>query len=303
MKKIIPLFVLLLLLIKLEAQEISFLKLKQAFKYEDNINVPQFSGLCVKDGELYSINDKGTNCLYKLSIDTQNSTFRSNCTQISNDKNFEGLCYFNNSFYLVDEKECMLYKISNNTANSHGATFLESLKSARLIDTGGNSNRQIESLGMLSDTTFIIATERVITSLAIINNRGEILSKTSIPPLHYDDNWLPGSFSGKEQNEKDANSFSDLCVFKGKVYLLERQKKLIHVFDISLDSFTIVKTLSFKYGINSCDEYNPFYGAAEGLAIDDNFIYIILDNNGFTQKNRSNMCDNERRTLFQFYKD
>jgi uncharacterized protein YjiK len=301
MNKVIILFIFFVSILTVDAQEVTFLKLKQAFKYENSKNVPEFSGLCLKDGSLYSVNDKESNFLYKVSVDTLNSTFTADGTLISTGKDFEGICYYQNSFFVVEERECRLYKISNNTAIAYGARFLESLKSENIIETGEGGNSQIESIAMLSDSTFLIATERGITALANINYSGKILSKTLISPLHYNDYYLPSSLAKQYINVKDANSFSDLCIFEEKAYLLERKKKLIHVIDITKDTFVIISTLSFKNSIENCEEDHEYYGAAEGIAIDGNYIYIILDNNGNGEIERKHMCDKKRRTLFQFY--
>lgn len=279
------------------AQEVSFLTLKQAFTYAGDEDVPEFSGLCFKDGTLYSVNDKQENYLYKLRIDTNSATFSSDRIQIAAYKDFEGICHYQNAFYVIEEKECRVYKIINNNATPYGAAFLTSLKSKRLVDTGEGGNRQIEGFAMLSDSTFLIATERTVTSLATINIRGEILSGMQFPPLHFSDTCLPSPLLSKSSSTKDANSFSDLCIYKGKAYLLEREKKMIHVIDISRDPFVITRTLSFKNDILPCDEYHDYYGAAEGLAIDDQYIYIILDNN----EKQNLQCNKRGRTLFQFY--
>jgi hypothetical protein len=301
MKHIFPLIVFFLISPKIEAQEVSFLKLKQAFKYENNKNVPEFSGLCIKDGSLYSINDKNENYLYKLNMNTVESTFKVNSLVISKGIDFEGICYYNNSFFAIDERHCKVYKIFNNTVIEYSKEFLKNLDSQKLIDKGEGGNKQIESFSMLDDSTFIIATERSITTLAKINIQGKVLSKTKIPPLHYNDSCLPTPLTLQKEIVKDANSFSDLCIFQGKAYLLEREKKLIYVVDISTDQFVITKTLSFKNGIIPCEEDHPYYGAAEGVAIDDKYIYIILDNNGDDESKVKHMCDKNRRTLFQFY--
>ena len=302
-KKVITLSAALLLILRIGAQQISFVRLKQAFKYENNKNVPEFSGLCIKDSILYSINDKNENYLYKLNINTNDSTFNAVSQSVSKNMDFEGICYYKNSFFAVDEKYCKVYKVVNSTAVEYSKEFLQSLDSQKLIDKGEGANKQIESFAMLSDSTFLIATERGITTLAKINVQGKILSKRQIVPLHYEDAYLPDNLLSKNSDIKDANSFSDLCIYEGKAYLLEREKKMIHVIDISNDSFTITKTLSFKNEIIPCEEDHAYYGASEGIAVDDKYIYIILDNNGHTEKDRKHMCDKKRRTLFQFYID
>ena len=309
MKPVIFLLVFFLAILKSEAQEVTFLKLKQAFKYENNKKVPEFSGLCIKDGVLYSVNDKNENYLYQLEIDTIHSTFKANGVCISKDHDFEGICYYNNAFFAVDEKYCKVYKIVNHTAVEYSKEFLKSLYSRKLIDRGDGGNKQVEGFAMLNDSSFLIATERDITTLAKISIQGDILSEKKFHPLHFSDTCLPAALAKKSNAIKGANSFSDLCVFEGKAFLLERTKKMIHEIDISNDSFTITRTLSFKNGILPCEEYHTYYGAAEGLAIDDHYIYIILDNNQCIEKDKRGTCDNKglcddtRRTLFQFYKD
>lgn len=303
MKQVLFLLLFSLTMLKLEAQEVTFLKLKQAFKYEDNNNVPEFSGLSIKDGSLYSVNDKREDYLYKLEVDTSNATFRARGTCISEGIDFEGLCYFDSAFYAVDERNCKVYKVVDNKAVEFSKEFLSSLDSQKLIDTGEKGNMQIESFAMIDDSTFLIATERGITTIAKINVQGKILSKKLIPPLHYNDAYLPVPLTKQSAVIKDANSFSDLCIFDDKAYLLERKKKMIYVVDFSNDSYNLIKTLSFKDAIEPCEEYHDYYGAAEELAIDSTYIYIILDNNARSEKERKQMCDESRKTLFQFYKD
>ncbi len=296
-------FLLLLGALELKGQEVTFLKLKQAFKYENNKDVPEFSGLCIKDESLYSINDKSKNYLYKLELDTIKSIFHVKGNYITKGKDFESIDYFNNSFFTVDERSCKVYKIVNDNAVEYSKEFLTSLDMENLIDRGENGNKQVESFSMLNDSTFIVATERGITSLAVVNIEGNILLKKIIPPIHYDDSCLPDALTEQDTIIKDSNSFSDLCIFEGKIYLLERKKKLIYIAEISKDLLTITKAISFRNGINSCDEYHNYYGAAEGLAINHNYIYIILDNNGKGQKQKQHMCDKNRKTLFQYYND
>lgn len=75
--------------------------------------------------------------------------------------------------------------------------------------------------------------------------------------------------------------YSDLCWFKGSLYALLRHNHA--VIRINPDTHQILSEYSYREtALDPAHRYHSKYptGVMEGLAVDDNFIYLVTDNNG-----------------------
>ena len=91
--------------------------------------------------------------------------------------------------------------------------------------------------------------------------------------------------------------YSDLCFFKGHLFLLLRHHRVI----LEIDPAT--RDVLAEYDFRAMEEapehrYHKEYptGAMEGLAVDDEFFWLVTDNNGFARQQDSS---DRRPTLFK----
>jgi len=91
--------------------------------------------------------------------------------------------------------------------------------------------------------------------------------------------------------------YSDLCWFKGHLFVLLRHHQVI----LEVDPTT--RDVLAEYNFHAIEDapqhaYHKAYptGAMEGLAVDDNYFWLVTDNNGFPR-----VQDNKDRrpTLFK----
>ncbi len=103
------------------------------------------------------------------------------------------------------------------------------------------------------------------------------------------------NISARVDNEKQLQNavaphrnedFSGLYSYEGKLFTLERNASAICQRD---DMFVLVHCWSYRH-IEESSEYgfdDNRYGIAEGIAMDDKWIYLVLDNNGDSRRANS----------------
>lgn len=104
-------------------------------------------------------------------------------------------------------------------------------------------------------------------------------------------------FAPQPSNWSFVLHYSDLCWFKGRLFLLLRHHRVI----LEIDPATHDVLAEYKY--HSLEDtaqhaYHKEYptGNMEGLAVDDNYFWLVTDNNGFARVADSH---DRRPTLFR----
>ena len=273
------------------------LTLHQVFYVEGPENF-QPSGLTLREGHLYTVCDKRDHDIYRLDRQGAVATavpavkiplpFFSSLHRCD----FEGItCDSTGNFFLASEARS---RILNIPADGSPARWITpDLKPyAREAGLLMIHNAGLEGICLTPENTFLLCAER--------ERRGIIEIHPATHPMDitaYSCEKSPFSFPPGVSKD-----FSGLCFYQNAIYVLERnaysvsrlERDADHHLSVSAGwSFKNVETLSdFRYA-------DMTYGKSEGLCMDEDYIYVILDNNGLS---RAKAPDDRRPLLLVFEK-
>ena len=257
--------------------KITPLKLIQALPVEGPKN-NQPSGLTLLGDTLFAVSDKHDDTIFRVALTDTNAVFiphlRFELSEPVPAKrlDFEGIaCDAEGNFYLVSETAFRILRVSPDGADVSWIT--PSLRPVGeqegLFRTRG---AYLEGIALLSPGHFLVCAER--------QPRGLIEVDTSVEPyavraFNYDDTSvnLP---AGRNSD------FSDLFRENDDIYVLQRNAEVISNLIYGGPILEEKDVWSFGRIVHREDlRYsNMKYGLAEGLCMDAERIYLILDNNG-----------------------
>jgi hypothetical protein len=237
----------------------------------------QPSGLTIFDGSLYTVSDKHDSFIYRLAL-SENIATAVPAVKISlplisfiRSYDFEGITHDDlGNFYLVSEAQCRILRISRDGNRSDWITpdLKPSGKKAGLFTT---ANAYLEGICCITPNEFVVCAERQQRGFLEIN-----LENLPINIIAYASE--ESLFKFPEGTSKD---FSGLCRFRNNIFVLERNAYLFS--KLKKANNQLIETKGWSYRHIETDEANRYedmeFGKAEGLCIDDQFIYIIIDNN------------------------
>ena len=251
-----------------------------------------------KDDTLYEIkfnNEKATLKPYieSLHIPSKNVSYRAN-QQISywlenirlGDRlDFEAITCDNNYIYLLSERKNAILKIDHLKAEWLPINWYDSLRSMGFLNQSNAYGEGLTKVG----TVFFLGIERENRGIFQLTPtpHGTQIQKLDFPDAA-DLNW--------HNKNKDL---SDLFYDGQFMYTLERNAYA--VCQRTPPHLTAAHCFSYAH-IELSDEARyekALYGLAEGLAVDDRFIYVVLDNNG---QPRITAPEDRRALLIQFDK-
>lgn len=230
------------------------------------------SGLTLWGGKFYTVSDKD-NFIFELEF-TDNKVRLIPFLEIENDKpdklDFEGITHDDEFFYLISELHFQILKISRDGQIQQWIPEDDRLRKAgQEAGLFTTHNAYFEGVCLLSNGNFLLAAER--------QPRGFV---------EYDD--LNNRITAYQQNDAileypspRSPDFAGLSCSGEDMYVLNRNANAISRI-INIDGkYKGIKAYSFEDIINSPDyQYNDMtYGTAEGLVVDQDKVYIILDNN------------------------
>jgi len=237
----------------------------------------QPSGLTLINNILYTISDKHDSFIYRLEL------FDNTATAIPAIEitlpifsfiyayDFEGITHdLSNNFYLASETQCRILRISPDGENVEWITpnLKPAGQKANLFQT---ANAYLEGICCISSNEFIVCAERQNRGFMEIN-----LEKTPIRVVAYP--FEESIFKFPDGTNKD---FSGPCRFRNNIYVLERNAYLFSKFLRAGNQLAESSGWSYRH-IETADAYrysDMEFGKAEGLYIDEQYIYIIIDNN------------------------
>jgi hypothetical protein len=260
---------------------------------------PQFnpSGLTIWDKKLYTVSDRISTCVFCLEIDEVNKKATAVPVRLNQmsvlestggDMSFEGITVDGSgNFFLISENTSRVYKLPRNENDPAvkiiSGTTLETV--AKDIGLLNDANKGFEGISLLSQDEFILCAERNECGLVQITrkNRKYLSVKAWTLSMHP----FPTPLERQSVEQGLADLFTLLEPGKDgvphrTVFGLERNGEGISKISIqdsgvsSTALWRISKTLR-KDGYRYND--SPHFAMPEGLAIDEDFVYVIIDNN------------------------
>ena len=236
----------------------------------------QPSGLTIWQGYLYSISDKHDTVIYRINIENDLAFFEPYISfdtdpPFTNDRlDFEGLtCDAQGNFYLVSETQYQILKVDHQTQKAEwiGPNLKDAGAKKGLFRT---RNASLEGICWLGAESFILCAERQPRGIleVFLSTKPEKITAYRLDQTRFK---LP---AGR------IPDFSDICYYNKKLYVLQRNADIISTLDMQ-NGFTEDKGYSFAHLFENIQfQYTDMrFGLAEGLAIDEQYIYIVLDNN------------------------
>lgn len=246
------------------------------------LNSPELiepSGLTLKDGRLYTVGDKH-NKIYEIIFDEGEAHLKLAITLNSERDldvsilDLEGITVMDDDFVLISETHHRLIHLDNNHMMHwlpmDNALYASAFQSGLLQ----LPNAGLEGLTYLGDNQFLVAAER--------QPRGtiEVTFDASLSKITAQTNQLL-SYSRQKLPNRHPD-LTGLFYFNEQVYGLQRNAYVVHELNKGSDGRYFEGQAWSYEAIVRHPDYNYAsmrFGHAEGLAVDDNYFYIVLDNN------------------------
>lgn len=237
----------------------------------------QPSGLTWRGGRLYTVSDKHDDTVFRLSVRGDSALmvpeyrFTPPRAHMAGFLDYEGIVWGEDeAFYLVSETHFRLVRMSveDTSAAWFGPQLRTNGANIGLFTTG---NAYLEAITVVDSSRILVAAERQPRGLLRIDGRVD-------PPRI--DAWKMDT-TDLAMPDGVSPDFTGLTWRDGNLFVLERNGYAITRLD-GPGPYATDGTWSFRESVYRPDlQYvDMTYGMAEGLAIDAEYIYIIVDNNG-----------------------
>jgi len=252
------------------------LQLKAAY-FVDSPENAQLSGLTVYAGDLFTVSDKHDQWIYRIRISGETARLEKHCPtgisvfQVFRGYDFEGIAHdAKGNFYLASEAERRILRVPKGGQNPDW--IISDLKlrgqAAGLFQV---SNAYLEGIAYIPRRYFLLCAERQPRGFLEIN-----ASKHPVQVRAYQSEQSNHHFA-----EGTSPDFSGLCRYQGNFYVLERNAYSVSRLHKVDSRFNPGEGWSYQH-IETSPKYryaDMRYGKAEGLCIDADHVYIVLDNN------------------------
>ena len=270
------------------------LKLIKAYPVEGPPNI-QPSGLTIWQNTLFTVSDKHDDTIFQIILKADKAYLVPHITFTPPQNNsfrkldFEGItCDEKGNFYIASEMAIRILKVSSNGKSVQWIT--PGLRPfGEKVGLFQRRNAYIEGLTYTKNGKFILCAER--------EPRGIIEVDTSTDPVSvFAYKMDQTKFRMKENVGVD---FTGLDYFQHELYALGRNSFTICT--LKFDGTTYRETKGWSFRSTELADSNKYsdmkYGRAEGLAVDKDHFYVILDNNNDPKTNDPN---DRRPLLFIF---
>lgn len=242
----------------------------------ESVHRVQPSGLCMVSGELYAVSDKH-DWIYKLKIQPTRVDM---IPHLMIDKpalgvselDLEGITSdLKGNFFLASERHSRLIRV-----NARNTSWVEGDvdQVARASGLLNKQNAGFEGVTFIPPKQFLIAVEREPRGLLLLTLNDQLNKVIEIVPQVMEET----NFTIPAQRSAD---FSGLSFYNQKIYALTRNADLVNVLDKKIEGFTEGESWSYRDIVlmpeNMYEDMR--YGHAEGLVVNENYIYVLLDNN------------------------
>ncbi|HJN30414.1 MAG TPA: esterase-like activity of phytase family protein [Candidatus Latescibacteria bacterium] len=242
----------------------------------------QPSGLTMAGGVLFAVSDKHDHAICRIDIRDDGArlepfiTFNAPWSGTWATKlDFEGLAFADGSFYLVSES-CL--RVLHVNENGGGLDWITPNVGKAATEAGlfGVKNAHLEGIALFGPRRILLAVEREPRGLIEVSwEEGADEDEPQIKAWATDETMLT-------LPEPRAVDFADLHLDGGGLYALVRNADAVVPIEWSEGHLEELDEWSFRHVVeDSAYAYsNQTFGKAEGLAMDDERVYIVLDNNG-----------------------
>lgn len=247
------------------------------------------SGLAMCQGKLLTVSDKNSTAIYQienhsnvftltrfqeinmLGVHSQNFQFPNNIYysiyRLLDNSNYdwEGISCIDQSIYLASERHV---KIAEVTRMKSDIPKWHDINIKHIEESGllAKYNAFVEGLTVDSDY-FYLGIEREPRGMVKVDRKTGRVSSN-----RYHDN----------NHSKRPADIAGLAMWRDELFLLSRNEESICQVDkVTMD---VEKCYSYKEVVQSIKYDSDEYGVVEGMAITDEFIYLVIDNNGMSIK-------------------
>ena len=241
------------------------------------------SGLTIVDGQLYAVSDQHDHAVCRIRLRPDRAVLEPHVTfnapwsgawVLSLD--FEGLAYKDGFFFLVSEAIFRVLRVHETGTDL--AWITPSVEEAGL-EAGlfREKKARLEGLALLGGGRLLLAAERAPRGLVeVVVGPGAGGSGEAAVSAHaFDESLL-------ELPEPLRPDFSDLFYDGEDLYALSRNAEA--VVRIEYEAGELAELAFWSFGeVTGAPEHryqNQRSGRAEGLCLDDEYVYVVLDNNG-----------------------
>lgn len=261
------------------------LNLKRALPL-DGLQGAEPSGLTMFNNELFTISDDHDDTIFRIRIQSDIAVLepyvRFELSKPAGIKkfDFEGItCDESGNFYLASESTYRVLRISHD--GSEVSWITDELKSAgQEKGLFQKKNANLEGIVYLGDGEFVLCSER--------ESRGIIRFKAGDAPQ--DMTIIPHDKSVLEHPPNRHPDFTGLSYFDGSLFILERGAHAVT--EIETTDGNIIEKRAWSYEeIEKSQEFgyvDTRYGRGEGLYVDQDNIFIVIDNNGESRRSDQN---------------
>ncbi|MCC5807544.1 MAG: esterase-like activity of phytase family protein [Opitutales bacterium] len=235
------------------------------------------SGLCLYQGVLYSVSDKSDGTVYRISfgngVARMEPHIRFDPPAGAGVMDFEGITVDEEgNFYLASETHARILRVTpEGEAQWHFASVREAGRAVGLFKV---PNAYAEGITILDNGNILLAAERQPRGLIEVDGRtGEVVRAQVMNQTR---------FSNRLSILRRPD-WTGLYNYGGEVFALFRNANLVVRLERGEDGG--FRETDDAWGFRHVEESGEFrfddlrYGKAEGLAIDERYFYIILDNN------------------------
>ncbi|MFK5949670.1 MAG: hypothetical protein QM500_12975 [Methylococcales bacterium] len=254
----------------------------------ENSEQLNLSGLAICNGNLLTISDKISNKLFQ--IDHKSNTYSINAIRtitipenkttkykfpnkfiywvysvLDNDNyDWEGIACDENNIYLISERHSKILSVGENKIEWININTFK-IEISGLLDSFGAF---IEGI-TLDDNNFYLALEREPRGIVSIDRA--TFNKYNVV-----------SYDNHINNSTRPDDAAGLSMWNDTLYMVSRNKE--EICHVEKTSLSIINCFSYKEAIKRIEYESDKFGVVEGLTITDDYIYLIIDNNGMSIK-------------------
>ena len=238
------------------------------------------SGLVMRNDSLFTVSDDHDHTIFYIAIDFDKKTadlqpfIEFNAPELpeSGHLDFEGITVDPaGNFYLVSESAFRILKVSPGGGSAEWVT--PNLKHfGTNVGLFQKRNANFEGLSTTDGINFTLCAERQPRGIMQLNLQGMPRSITAIKQDHA---IIPSK-------EKRTPDYAGLSIYGSTIYCLERGIHAVTELQIGHGKISEKSLWTFAHVENDPQwrYLDMEYGHAEGLLVNKDFIYVVIDNNG-----------------------